>query len=69
MAKFLLKEIRAIRNLTPAELKGKQITVDVIDYVSVGGYSAPDWNWGYRVYALSWQGQPYLVVTQFGEIV
>lgn len=68
MAKFMLKEIKEIQAMTPAELKGKQLTTDITDYVVVGDCSAPSWNWGYKVYAISYQGRPLLVVTQFGEV-
>lgn len=33
-----------------------------------GFYSAPSWNWGYRIGLVSTNGKTFEVVTQFGEV-
>lgn len=36
---------------------------------STGFYSAPSWNWGYRIGLVQVGEQTYEVVTQFGSVV
>ena len=55
------KQINLIIDHTPAELKEKQVTI----FESLGSYSRPEWNWGYRA---GWTYDGKLVVTCFGVV-
>lgn len=35
----------------------------------IGFYSAPSWNWGYRIGIVKTKGKYFEVVTQFGAVV
>ena len=60
--KLTKKQINAIIARTPAEL------VDTCPYIAetLGYYSRPDWNWGYKA---GWTSDGVLCVTQFGHVV
>lgn len=60
--KLTKKQMNAIITRTPAGLVG---TFPVISE-TLGYYSRPDWNWGYRA---GWTSDGVLCVTQFGEVV
>ena len=60
--KLTKKQIDAIRAHTPAELKGKQVSI----YDSLGSYSKANTNWSYRA---GWTREGVLVVTVFGEVM
>ena len=68
MAKFTLKEIREIRATTPAELADRTYA-EIGPVQWLGGYSAPSWNWGYKVGAFVYNGRCVVAVFQFGSIV
>lgn len=68
MAKFTYKEIKQIIACTPKELD--DIGTDKIENAQwLGGYSAPSWNWGYKVGAFLYNGKVQIAVFQFGHIV
>lgn len=54
--------------------EAKQLAKDVFgdkqpSTYQTGFYSAPSWNWAYRIGLVQVGGQTYEVVTQFGEVV
>lgn len=55
-------QINAIIDHTPADLVGKFPWISE----TLGGYSRPEWNWGYRA---GWTSEGVLVVTCFGEVI
>lgn len=69
MAKFTHKEIKQIIACTPKELDN--IGTDKINGLIewLGGYSAPSWNWGYKVGAFLYNEKVQIAVFQFGHIV
>lgn len=68
MSKFLYKEIKEIISRTPKELDNKS-TTDIHNIEWIGGYSAPSWNWGYKVGAFVYKNKVCVAVFQFGHIV
>ena len=60
--KLTKKQVNAIIAHTPRELVGKSVSIAE----TLGGYSRPDWNWGYRV---GWTYDGVLLVTRFGEVM
>ena len=56
------KQIDAIRAHTPAEMKGKQASIQD----TLGTYSKASANWSYRA---GWTREGVLVVTVFGEVM
>lgn len=60
--KLTKKQMNAIVARTPAEL------VDTCPYIAetLGYYSRPEWNWGYKA---GWTSDGVLCVTQFGHVV
>lgn len=68
MAKFTHKEIKQLIACTPKELD--DIGTDKLGAIGwVGGYSAPSWNWGYKVGAFLYNGKVQIAVFQFGHVV
>ena len=59
--KLTKKQLKVIASQTPADMIGKQVSI----CDSLGYYSRPDWNWGYRAGFTS-DGVP--VVTCFGDV-
>lgn len=60
--KLAKQQIDAIREHTPSELKGKQVSL--LD--ELGHYRKPSANWSYRA---GWTRDGILVVTVFGEVI
>lgn len=60
--KLSKKQIDLIREHTPAELKGKQVSI----WEELGYYSPASANWSYRA---GWTRDGVLVLTRFGEVL
>lgn len=68
--KLTKKQIETIRQNTPAELVGKQRARISAQYLGEFGYFKPsNANWAYIAEYIKYNGQPLLIVTQFGEIM
>ena len=68
--KLTKKQIEIIRQNTPAEIVGKQRASICAQYLGEFGYYQPSWaNWAYIAEYIQFNGQPLLIVTQFGEIM
>ena len=68
--KLTKKQIERIRQNTPAELVGMQRTNICAQYLGELGYYQPtNANWAYIAEYIKYNGQPLLIVTQFGEIM
>lgn len=68
--KLTKKQIEIIRQNTPAELVGKQRATINAEYLGEFGYFRPsNANWAYIAGYIKYNGQPLLIVTQFGEIM
>lgn len=59
--KLTKDQVNAIKAHTPADLKGKQVSI----WDELGHYSKPSANWSYRA---GWTREGVLVVTVFGEV-
>lgn len=69
MAKFTYREIKEIIHNTPRELDDVDTTKIKGCVEWLGGYSAPSWNWGYKVGAFVYKKRVCVAVFQFGHIV
>lgn len=67
MAKYTFKDIKAIQNCTPAELKDKAIN-ELKNY-QTGYYHKSTANWSYLVYVVEYNGRLLEVATIFGHII
>lgn len=67
MAKYTFKDIKAIQNCTPAELKDKAIN-ELKNY-QTGYYHKSTANWSYLVYVVEYNGRLLEVATTFGHII
>lgn len=68
--KLTKKQIEIIRQNTPAEIVGKQKSSINAEYLDEFGYYQPSGaNWAYIAEYIRYNGQPLLIVTQFGEIM
>ena len=68
--KLTKKQIEIIRQNTPAEIVGKQRSIINAEYLGKLGYYQPNGaNWTYIAEYIRYNGQPLLIVTQFGEIM
>ena len=68
--KLTKKQIEIIRQNTPAEIVGKQRASICAQYLGEFGYYQPNGvNWAYIAEYIQFNGQPLLIVTQFGEIM
>lgn len=68
--KLTKKQIEIIRRNTPAELVGSQRASIYAEYLGEFGYFQPaNANWAYIAEYIKYNGQPLLIVTQFGEIM
>ena len=66
-AKLRKSDINDIIHWTPAELDGRPINEFANE--EVGYYMPSNANWIYKVYAISHNSMPVLVVARFGEII
>lgn len=60
--KLTRKQIEAIRDHTPDDMKGKQVRIDEV----LGTYQKSGANWSYIA---GWTYDNVLVVTMFGEVM
>ena len=68
--KLTKKQIEIIRQNTPAEIVGKHRATINAEYLGEFGYFQPaNANWAYIAEYIKYNGQPLLIVTQFGEIM
>ena len=68
--KLTKKQIEIIRKNTPNEIKGMQRANIKAEYLGEFGYYQPSGaNWAYIAEYIKYNGQPLLIVTQFGEIM
>ena len=68
--KLTKKQIEIIRRNTPAEIVGKQRATINAEYLGEFGYFQPaNANWAYIAEYIKYNGQPLLIVTQFGAIM
>ena len=68
--KLTKKQIEIIRQNTPAELVGMKRANIYAQYLGEFGYFRPtNANWAYIAEYIRYNGQPLLIVTQFGEVM
>ena len=68
--KLTKKQIEIIRQNTPAEIVGKERSSIGAQYLGkLGDYQPSGANWAYIAEYIKYNGQPLLIVTQFGEIM
>lgn len=68
--KLTKKQVKIIRQNTPVEIVGRQRASIYAQYLGEFGYFRPaNANWAYIAEYIKYNGQPLLIVTQFGEIM